>query len=199
LAAVKRSDLPELHYITAIENVSSILKRGILSYRLAQTLPHTSIAMDEIQARRGKVIVPGGRHLHEYACLYICGRNVMLYKRKHQHRDICVIRVSTDVLDLPGVVVTNANASSDYVRFAAAPAGLKIVDRDLTFAEYWTDDDPVQYYRKKSAKCAEVLVPDVVNRRFIIGSHVSCEHARHLLRSVEAELDIGVNPSMFFM
>src|SRR2546425_137988 len=99
--------------------------------------------MDEIQRRRANVVVPGGRPLHEYACLYICGRNVMLYKRRGQHDRICVMQVVSDVLDLPGVVVTDANASSDYVRFSAAPAGLRIVDRELTLAESWTDADPL--------------------------------------------------------
>jgi hypothetical protein len=35
-----------------------------------------------------------------------------------------VLKVSTEVLDLSGVVITNGNASSKYVAFRAAPAGL---------------------------------------------------------------------------
>lgn len=151
-ANVKRSELRELHYITAIDNLASILELGILSYRRAEQVEHTSVAMDEIQRRRANVVVPGGRPLHEYACLYICGRNVMLYKRRGQHDRICVMQVVSDVLDLPGVVVTDANASSDYVRFSAAPAGLRIVDRELTFAESWTDADPNCLLSKKNCK-----------------------------------------------
>ena len=155
--------------------------------------------MDEIQERRAKVIVPGGRLLHEYACVYICGRNPMLYKRKDRHGRICVIRVTPDVLDLPGVVVTNGNASSDYVRFAGAPSGLKIVDRELTFAEWWTDEDPVEYYRKKVAKCAEVLVPDRIDSQYLMGSHASCEQARSLIRAINADFESNLNPHMFFL
>jgi hypothetical protein len=198
LTVLKRSELQELHYITPIENLGSILRYGILSYRRAKGVQHASIAMDEIQERRGRVVVPGGRRLHEYACLYICGRNVMLYKRKEEHAEICVVRVSPAVLDLPNVVVTNANASSEYVRFAAAPAGLKIVDRDLTFAEYWTDPDPVEYYRKKSAKCAEVLVPDRVEPRFLVGTCVSCEQAGEVVRAIDEGLEIRIDGHLFF-
>jgi len=99
---MKRDELQELHFITPIENVPSILELGILSHHRATQLQHRSIAMREIQDRRTSVVVPGaGRKLHEYANLYLCGRNPMLYKRRHDA--ICVLAVSTDVLDLPGV------------------------------------------------------------------------------------------------
>ena len=55
--------------------------------------------------------------LHEYANLYLCARNPMLYKRRESHGTLCVLRVSTDVLDLPGVVLTGGNAASDYTAF----------------------------------------------------------------------------------
>lgn len=155
--------------------------------------------MNEIQERRAKIIVPGGRHLHEYACVYICGRNPMLYKRKERHGCICVIRVSPDVLDLSGVVVTNGNASSDYVRFAAAPGGLKIVDHESTFSEWWTDEDPIEYYRKKAAKCAEVLVPNCIAPRYLKGCYVSCEQGRELVRDIDNHFESILNPHMFFL
>jgi len=114
---VRREELSELHYIAHMSNVASILGQGILSNRRASQVGHTSVAMQAVQDRRAKVVVPGGRKLHDYANLYVCARNPMLYKRQGQHADLCVLQVSTDVLDLLGVVVTDANASSDYVRF----------------------------------------------------------------------------------
>lgn len=59
-------DLPELHYITPIENLLSIFEHGILSHSRAEDLDHQSVAMNEVQERRAKVKVPGGRRLHEY-------------------------------------------------------------------------------------------------------------------------------------
>ncbi len=196
---MKRSELEELHYITPIANVPSIMERGILSHKRAAKIGHESVAKQEIQDRRAKVTVPKGRPLHDYANLYICGRNVMLYLRRGQHAELCVLRVSTDVLDLPGVVVTDANASSDYVRFAPAPQGLAIVDRDLTFAEYWTDDDPIEYYRKKSAKCAEVLAPNRVEPDYIMGTYVSGDVALARLKELGVRLETTVNPHLFFL
>jgi hypothetical protein len=196
---VTRKELKELHYITAISNLVSIMKRGILSNKLSRKIKHESMAMQEIQDRRAKVVVPGARPLHEYACLYICGRNVMLYKRRNQHREICVLGISTGVLDLPGVVVTDGNASSAYVLFKPAPRGLQIVHKDLTFAEYWTDDDPIVYYQKKSAKCAEVLLPDRVDPKYIQCVYVSCEEAREKVEELGLDLNIIVDPHLFFL
>lgn len=196
---MRRDELKELHYITLITSVPSIMEHGILSHRRAKKVAHNSIAMLEIQDRRAKVMVPGGRPLHEYANLYICGRNVMLYLRRGQHTEICVLRVSTGVLDLAGVVVTDANAASDYVRFAAAPGGLAIVDRDLTFAEWWTDPNPILYYRKKSAKCAEVLVPNLVEPRFLTGVYVSCNASLARMQELDIDLQVIVDSHLFFL
>ena len=132
---MRPDELTELQFITPIANVASILKLGILSQRRARGVGHESVALAGVQEKRRLVRVPGGRALHEYANLYICARNPMLYKRHGQHRDLCVLRVSPRVLELPDVVVTDGNAASDYTRFAAAPDGLTIVDWDLTFAE----------------------------------------------------------------
>ena len=195
---MERHELEELHYITAIANVPSILARGILSHRLAAEIQHESVAMVEIQERRAKVVVPGGRRLHEYANLYVCARNPMLFTRSTHHLDLCVLRVDPGILDLPGVVITDANASSDYVRFASSPAGLAIIDRERTFAEYWTDPDPFEYYRKKSAKCAEVLVPDRVPSNFVTGAYVSCGEAGARFAAQGIELPTEIDQYLFF-
>ena len=193
-----RGELSELHYIAHMDNVPSILRLGILSHRRAARVPHASVAMEAVQARRARVVVPGGRRLHEYVNLYLCARNPMLYRLRGRHLDLCVLRVSTDVLDLPGVVVTDGNASSGYARFAAAPGGLSIVDRDATFAEYWTAADQIVEWRKKSAKCAEVLVPDRIPPRFIFGAYVSCQQALDKLNNLDTSIAVTINGHMFF-
>jgi len=121
----------------------------------------------------------------------------MLYKRRDQHRELCGLRVSTALLDAPNVIVADGNASSDYVRFEPAPKGLRIVDRELTFAVYWTDSDPILEFRKKFAKCAEVLVPDCVPAQFIVGVYVSCEETA--TRLSESPLDVAIDRNLFFL
>jgi hypothetical protein len=195
---MKRNDLEELHYITTIRNVPSIMSKGILSHKCVKKINHNSVAMEVIQERRKNKIVPGGRPLHEYVNLYFHARNPMLYVRQSHHIDLCILRVSTQVLDLPGVVITDRNASSDYARFAPAPKGLSIVDKDLTFAEYWTHLDPFEAMRRKSAKCAEVLVPDLIDTGLITGAYVSCPEAKAAFETLEVDIPARINSYLFF-
>jgi hypothetical protein len=194
---MRREDLPELHYITPIENVPSILEHGILSHQRAARLAHRSVAMHQIQDRRSSVVVPGvNRKLHSYANLYICARNPMLYKRRFER--ICVLSINTGVLDLPGVIITDRNAASNYVRFAPAPEGLTIVNRERTFAKYWTDEDPIEQMCKKSAKCAEVLVPDRVGPEYIQHAYVASVEMKTQMDALNTGLDVRVDGHLFF-
>jgi len=196
-----RDELQELGYIVPIDTVALILKHGILSHARAQKVGHKDISLGDVQELRSKVVVPapgGGRRLHEYANLYICPRNPMLLKRSSMHEELCVLRVSPAVLDIPGTVVTDMNAGSKYVHFAAAPAGLSIVNKERTFAEWWTHDDQRDQWRHSAQKCAEVLVLNVVPTNHIIGAYVSCVKAHAALLEVTPELGVIVNKHLFF-
>jgi hypothetical protein len=154
--------------------------------------------MNEIQDRRAKVTIPGGKKLQDYVNLYISARNPMLYKRQAQYKEICVLRVSPNVIDVPGAVICDRNASSAYAIFKAAPHGLEIVNAEWTFAEYWTDPDQVIEWRKKAAKCAEVLVPDKVTPDYITGAYVACREARKALEDVRPGFAVEINDHLFF-
>jgi len=88
-----RNELEELHFITAIDNVLSILEHGILCYQQAINVQHTSIAMNVVQQRRDDKIIPNAGSLHSFANLYFHARNPMMYVRKALHEDICVLRM----------------------------------------------------------------------------------------------------------
>lgn len=194
-----RAELHELGYIVPIATVPSILQRGILSHRRAERIAHQSIALQDVQNLRAKVIVGRGRALHEYVNLYICPRNPMLYKRKDIHDQICVLRVSPDLLDLPDVAVTDSNAGSRYARFRPAASGLGIVDRDRTFARNWKHpEDQRDEWIHSAQKCAEVLVPDVVPVRYITGAFVSCNLSEQRLLELAPNLPITINGDLFF-
>lgn len=197
---MERHELEELHYITPICNISSILQHGILSHSRAERVLHESVAMQEIQERRASKVVPGGRRLHDYVNLYICARNPMLRKRQDRHCDICVLQVSPEVLDLPNVVVTDQNAASKYSRFAEAPGGLAIVNHDEVFAEWWTHPgDQITEWHHASVKCAEVLVPDRVEAHFVHGIYVSCEQAGSQVELLRTGMRVQINRHLFFM
>lgn len=122
----------------------------------------------------------------------------MMFKRQAQHQSLCVLRINPDVINIAGVVITDGNASGDYVRFSAAPKGLAIVDRDWTFADDWRDPYQIQYFRKKAAKCAEVLVPDKVKPDYITGAYVSCQEALNRFQMLGTGLSVEIKSHLFF-
>lgn len=190
----------EFQCIMPLENIPSVLKHGILSNERSAKLPHRSVAMAEVQERRDRKQVPGGLKLHQYANLYFHARNPMMYKRKEHVADLCVLCVSLDVLKVEGVVLADCNASSDYVRFLPPkPAYDRFLDFEDIFALNWTHpDDPIAEMRHKSRKCAEVLVPHVVEPRFLIGARVVNAAAKNRLFALGFALRIDIDPVVFF-
>jgi len=119
------------------------------------------------------------------------------------HKGLCIVRINKDVLNISGTVITDRNASSDYVRFASAPEGLRIIDKELVFARYWNHADPIEKDCHTSIKCAEVLVPDKVPIDFLLGAYVSCEESCRILYDIiensKPDFKIVVNSDLFFM
>lgn len=186
----------ELQCIMPIENIPSVLAHGILSYEGAAKLLHRSVAMHVIQDRREVKSVPGGLKLHQYANLYFHARNPMLFKR--QHEDVCVLRLSTALLQVQGAVITDQNAASEYVRFLA-PSQWRHLDFDDIYARDWTHpEDMIRGYRHKSRKCAEVLVPQRIEPAMLTGAFVVDEVARARLNRAGFVLPVIINADFFF-
>ena len=102
------------------------------------------------------------------------------------------------MLSLPGVVIADGNAASGPTAFWRSPSGLFKVDKDTVFAEWWNDPNPFVLWENRRVKCAEVLVPDKLDARFIAGAYVSCAAAEGALRTVAPGIAITVDPHMFF-
>jgi hypothetical protein len=193
------ADVTELHYITAIANLPSILQHGILSHALANRLVHNSVAMPEIQKRRRNKQIPGARSLHEYANLYFDAHNPMLSRCRGRNNEICVLHIDPAVLDQKGVIVTDRNAASSWVGFWPVADGLRIISRVRVFARYWTHpDDPYDEMSHKSEKCAEVLVPDRVEAHFVAGAYVANQMALAEFQRLNSQLPVRVRSDLFF-
>ncbi len=196
-----RSDIKELYYITPIKNVPSIMELGILSNKQALNIPHGSVASLGVQKRRDRKRVTRERWLHEYANLYIDARNVMLYLvvKVWKIAEVCVLRVSSTVLDLGDVVISDTNAARDLVRFEPAPSGLRMLDKNLVFAQSWNDPDPNEKYRKSGIKCAEVLVPNKIPPGYITGAYAVCEEDKKaLVHLTGVRFSVSIDKHMFF-
>lgn len=188
----------ELHCIMPIANIGSVMTHGILSYERTAKLPHRSVALQPVQEKRDQISVPRGLKLHQYANLYFHARNPMMYKRKGEATQLCVLRVSTAVLREPGAVITDCNAASGYVRFLA-PSQWASLNFDDIFAMDWTHpNDRTRYYQHRSRKCAEILLPHCVKVGFLTGAYVVNANGEARLRQANFGFPIAIQPVLFF-
>jgi hypothetical protein len=195
---MERSQVLEFHFIASIGNISSILEHGILSHNGAARLSHVDISMQNIQDRRAAKRVPGGLALHDYANLYFNGRNKMMAAKRPLHSEICLLRVAPAVLDIPGAVIADQNASSKYVLFIQSPAGLKKLSYEEVFVRSWRcPDDQIMEWRLGSKVCAELLIPNKIDSGFITGAYVNGQSALAKLQALCPKLACAINDDIF--
>jgi len=194
---MNRCDVAELHFITYIENVPSILKRGILSHNESRNINFHDISESGVQERRAKKKIPGtNKSLHDYANLYFDAHNPMLSARRSKNDEICVLRIKNIVLNIDGVIITDKNAARECW-FKTVDEGLPLLNKDEIYATFWTDNNPIKEYKHAGIKCAEVLVPDCVHSDYIIGAYVDNITALNNLCNL-SDLGAIIRSELFF-
>lgn len=188
-----------LYNIVAMDNIASIIANGILCYRDAQRHQHTSIALESVQLRREQVVIPGGSNLHQYTNLYFSYNNPMLYKRRDNAENLCILAVDVSVLDIAGCIVTDQNAAKEYVRFYSPIEGISAINFPLVFAKNWFyPDDEYRTAQHRAIKCAEVLIPRKVPYEYVTKACVVSEAAKNCLFANGFTKPIIVSPHAFF-
>lgn len=189
-----------LYYITHIDNVPSILERGVLSHwRIEQeNVSFTRIYDDRIVARRHDRVTPDGKSLWDYANLFFQPRNPMLYRviSEKQKDQLAILALKPQVLDLPGVLISTGNAAHHLSRVLPVEEGLEALAeiRSILKSDWWKEEDGSK--RKIMAEC---LVPDTVPPEYIHSIYVASEKAVAELRArVQTKLAIVREPHMFF-
>lgn len=195
---MNKSDILELHFITYIDNVPSILSKGILSHNKSHHINFRDISEDGVQKHRAKKKIPGiNRSLHDYANLYFDAHNPMLSARRSENDDICVLRIKKTILDIEGVIITDKNAARECW-FKPVDEGLALLKKDEIYATFWVyRDDPIKQDRHMGIKCAEVLVPDCVFSDYIIGAYVANNVALNKLCNFPT-LSVIMKSELFF-
>lgn len=182
-----------------IENIPSVLSRGILCFEEAKKfINHISIANEEVQEKRDKKIVPNGLRLHQYANLYFTYHNPMMYVKKNEAENLCILVISSSVLDIDGCVVSDRNAASSYVRFYSPIDGVEMIDFEKVFAEYWLHDNYYEWVEHRAIKCAEILIPNYIPFKYIEGAYVLDNNSMDRLLELGFYKQIAVNRSVFF-
>ena len=93
---------------------------------------------------------------------------------------------------------SDRNASSDYANFYSLRS-INLLDYELIFCKDWNDQDKILYYKKKSIKCAEVLIPEKVGYSFVTGAYVKTESDKQKLIAKGFNKPIEINKELFFL
>jgi len=176
---IKDNNINFLYYISSASHLSSMLEHGILSRNKALDMGviKKDISLREVQYRREKIII-NGISLHEYACLYFCPTNPMLYRVQKENDDIIIIAIDKSILLDESALFSDGNASSNNTKFNKGTEFLKELPWTRINTEYWDDPnfdsdhyshDNLQKEERKRIKCAEVLIYQKVPPNYIQG------------------------------
>ena len=151
-AEFSKYDISCLWHITHIDNMRSILERGILNHYDAHRFNRADISNAEVQRWREEEEPCFNRKIHAYAPLYIQPRNPMLFVSR-QHNGLCLVEVSLSALQENDFIITDGNAASHDTKFYSSIRYLDELPWNVLQADRW--DNLIDGKRKR---CAEVLV-----------------------------------------
>ena len=193
----------ELYYITHINNLRSILEKGILSHEKIEQLKleYTSIYNDEVISRRKNKLTPRGKSLWHYVNLYFQPRNSMLFKVVHdsqiREENLVVIGVSNKVLREHSVLITDGNAANYPTQFYSCAEGLVMLKHQWPIIQRETWNEGIGTKRKMMAEC---LVPVQVKPDRFCSLHVANIVAKHQATRIVSKRRISIiqERHMFF-
>ncbi len=198
---MRNLDIKNLYYITHIDNLPSILERGILSHERIEeegVQPTRIYNTDIVNRRRGKN-TPDQKSLWSYANLYFQPRNPMMYRVVHEKgaKGLAVISVTKKILQAPGVFIIDGNAANDPTQFYFPSDGLKMLGQQWKIIqnEWWNNLDGSK--RKIMTEC---LVPNSISPEFINSIYIADEEIRVSVSEKVGSRSISVipEPKMFF-
>lgn len=193
-----------LYYITHIDNLTSILKKGILchNYVEGEKIQFTPIYDAEIVENRKNIRTPSNKSLWDFANLYFQPRNAMLYRvvffSGKNIKDIIVIGFKNSILEQSDIFITTGNAASSSSSILSALEVKRNIYNIRKEADkvWWTDEDG-----SKRELMAECLVPDKVSPDYIQEIYVANREALRNVKAIIGDTKIPVipEPELFFL
>ncbi len=199
--AKKNVEIKSFYYITHINNINSILLEGILSHQNIEDkgINYTAIYDKSIVSNRKLKQTPEGKSLWKYSNVYFQPRNPMLYRVVLEKGvdNIAVIELDRQVLNIPGIYITDGNAANDITEFYDYKSGISIVSKmwETIKAQWWNSLDG-----SKRKIMAEALIPDVIPPNLIhsifVAKHNIAEKVKTSL--INKNIPVIPEPTMFF-
>ncbi len=198
---MQKLDIRELYYITHIDNLPSILSRGVFSHEKieAEGVHTTPIYDADIVSRRNQITAPDKRSLWSYANLYFQPRNALMSRVVHEKepKNLAVIGVNKKVLNEQGVFITDGNAAHETTQFYYPSRGLEVLRQQWSIIrnDWWNRDDGSK--RKIMAEC---LIPNHVKPEYIQTIYVASNSTRDSIQKNVGDSHVAISsePDMFF-
>ena len=204
---MQEPNIRALYYITHIDNLSSIFKRGILSHERVETEGVQFIstfkgrmdAKKDINKRRRIKPEKNKKNLLNYANLFFQPRNPMMHRAIFETGEdkLAVLEIADTVLNEPEVFITDGNATNELTQFYPGIQGLKRLQQQgrIIQSEWWKKCDGSK--RKIMAEC---LVPDQVKPEHIRSVIIADEAMRNWVQGTFNNLKCPTisQPDMFF-
>lgn len=198
---MRQLDLRNLYYITHIDNLPSILEKGILSHERIEDdqVQSARIYNTEIVNVKKEKNTPNQKSLWSYANLYFQPRNPMMYRVVHEKgaKGLAVICIAKEVLQTHGIFITDGNAANAPTQFYSPTNGLKMLQQQwkIVQSEWWNNLNGSK--RKIMAEC---LVPNSVSPEFIRSVYVADEDTRMRVSKIIGSRSVSVipEPRLFF-
>jgi len=203
---MRDSDIRGLYYITHVDNIPSILERGILSHEKIKVghISYTPIYDNSIVERRRHRFTPEGRSLWHYVNLFLQPRNPMLYRviNTAGRQNLAVLGVENTVLQEQGIFITDGIAANRLTRIHSQPEGLEMLQtqQEIIQSTSWISWNHCEALERKLM--AECLVPNQVKpehiQRFIVAERVIADSIQDRLspsdlRKLVVAADVGSN------
>ncbi|HCI56062.1 MAG TPA: DUF4433 domain-containing protein [Bacteroidales bacterium] len=192
-----------LYYIAHINNLESILKRGILCHRKIEEerIEFTPIYDAGIVFSRKEKKVTEKSNLWDFVSLYFQPRNAMLYRVIFYSgvnvEDLLIIGLKSDLLYKNDIFITTGNAASPYTVFLQSDKSQEVLEiiREKTDKEWWSPTDG-----SKREMMAECLVPEMVSPEYISEIYVSNDRALSKVKKICNEtIPVISEPELFFL
>ncbi len=198
---MKIPEIKSLYYITHINNLPSILDRGILSHSQVEetNIDFTPIYDNQIVNKRQEKYTPDNSSLWQYANLYFQPRNPMMYRviKEKGYKNLAVVAIKPSVMDSEKVMITDGNAANDPTNFFSVKDGIKILRQQWSIIrnEWWNQDDGSK--RKIMAEC---LIPNCISPDYIQSIFVAEYQVKQKLEEIIGSRSVNVisEPNMFF-
>ena len=182
---MRYSDIRALYYITHIDNLPSILAKGIFSHERIrlENIQNTTIYLEHLVNKRGNKYTAAGKNLWHYTNLFFQPRNPMLFSviKSKGKQNIAVLRISNTVLQRQGIFITDGIASNKLTRIYSRAEGLEALQTQQVLLQSgwmsWNHSEALK--RRLMAEC---LVPNQVDPRDIQQFIVADQNVANSLR-----------------